>query len=107
MHDPAYPRDLRGVTEVIDYVEGFRESFPDFRVAGDELLLTDDRVVARLTLSGTHGGAFMGVPPTDREFSVPAIAIHRFRKGQLAEEWVVYDALGVLRQLGVVPMSTP
>lgn len=107
VHDPSYPRDLHGVSEVVAYARGFRESFPDLHVDVADLVTADDcdRIVARLDLSGTHEGEFMGAPPTDRRFSAPGIAVHRFHKGRLAEVWFVYDALGVLRQLGVFPMS--
>lgn len=34
---------------------------------------------------------------------VSAISIHRIANGKLAENWTVWDTLGFLQQLGVVP----
>jgi hypothetical protein len=34
---------------------------------------------------------------------VDAIAIHRMRGGKIAETWEVWDTLGFLQQIGVVP----
>ena len=45
----------------------------------------------------------MGVPPTGATIGVDAITIFRFADGQIAEEWTVWDALGLLQQVGAVP----
>jgi predicted ester cyclase len=47
----------------------------------------------------------MGVPATDRSFEVEAITIHRIADGKIAEEWTVWDALGLLQQIGAVPAA--
>ncbi len=36
--------------------------------------------------------------------SITAIEIYRLVKGKIAGQWVVVDDLGMLQQLGVVPM---
>jgi predicted ester cyclase len=45
-----------------------------------------------------------GIPPTGKSIRVEAISIHRMRDGKIAETWEVWDTLGFLQQLGVVPM---
>jgi steroid delta-isomerase-like uncharacterized protein len=62
-----------------------------------------DRVVTRWTGTGTHIGELMGLAPTGRPIAVEAITIHRIANGQIAEEWTVWDALGLLQQVGAVP----
>ena len=44
-------------------------------------------------------------PPTGKKISVDAISIHRMEGGKIAETWEVWDTLGFLQQLGVVPAS--
>ncbi len=44
----------------------------------------------------------MGVEPTGRRIAVEAITIHRIAGGKIAEEWTVWDALGMLQQLDAV-----
>jgi predicted ester cyclase len=44
-----------------------------------------------------------GIPPTGAKIDVSAISIHRMHDGKIAETWEVWDTLGFLQQLGVVP----
>jgi predicted ester cyclase len=48
----------------------------------------------------------MGIPPTGREGSAVGICITRFRDGKIVEEWDCWDALGVLQQIGALPVSS-
>ena len=57
----------------------------------------------RWTGTGTHVGDVNGIPATNRPIRVDAISIHRIQEGKIAETWEVWDTLGFLRQLGVVP----
>ena len=68
-----------------------------------ELFGCGDRVVARWTGSGTHQSELMGVEPTGASIAVDAISIFRIADGKIAEEWTVWDALGLLQQVGAVP----
>jgi predicted SnoaL-like aldol condensation-catalyzing enzyme len=68
-----------------------------------ELQSSGDRVVARWVGSGTHRGELMGVEPAGKPIAVDAISIFRIAGGKIAEEWTVWDALGLLQQVGAVP----
>lgn len=68
-----------------------------------EVSSAGDRVVARWIGRGTHRGELMGVDPTGRSIAVDAISVFRVVDGKIAEEWTVWDALGLLQQLGAVP----
>ena len=70
-----------------------------------ELMSTgDDRVVARWIGRGTHRGELMGLEPTGKPIEVEAISVFRIADGKIAEEWTVWDALGLLQQVGAVPV---
>ncbi len=71
----------------------------------EEMFSTEDRVVVRWTGSGTHVGEVNGIPPTGKPIRVDAITIHRMSGGKIAETWEVWDTLGFLQQLGVVPAA--
>jgi predicted ester cyclase len=43
--------------------------------------------------------------PTGNSISVEAISIFRIADGKIAEEWTVWDALGLLQQVGAVPAA--
>ena len=84
-------------------VAEFRNAFPDLQVTVDDLVTEGDRVAHRFTLRGTHAGPFMGIPPTGRVVTASGIAIDRFAGGKVAESWVSFDALNLLRQMGASP----
>jgi predicted ester cyclase len=42
------------------------EAFPDLHIALDELIAEGDRVFVRSTMTGTHDGAYKGIPATGR-----------------------------------------
>src|SRR5262245_22313940 len=42
-------------------------AFPGIRSTIEDMVAEGDRVVVRTTLRGTHGGPFMGLPPTGKE----------------------------------------
>lgn len=74
---------------------------PHFTV--EDTICEGDRVVVRWTNSGTHIGAFAGIPATGRTFTIAGIDIYRMEGDQLAEHWHVVDQLAMLGQLGLLP----
>jgi predicted ester cyclase len=52
---------------------------------------------------GTQRGVFQGIPATDSTAAVSGIAIYRLAGGKVGEQWLEYDQLGLLQQLGVIP----
>ena len=45
-----------------DLITSLREAFPDLTATVDEQVAEGDKVVSRVTMTGTHQGEFMGVP---------------------------------------------
>ena len=82
------------------YVDLVRSAFPDFHNRVDDLIAEGDKVVARLTYTGTHRGALFGIEPTGNKVSYGGVAIFRIAHGQIVDGWVQGDTLGLLRQLG-------
>jgi len=79
-------------------------AFPDLRFTADDILPSGDKVVARVTVTGTNTGDFMGMPATGKSVSVQLIDIIRFGDDGLAHEhWGVVDTMAMMQQLGVVP----
>ena len=103
MHDPQVPAGV-GPQGMADVVAVYQEGV-DGHWGIEEIFSTDDRVVVRWTGSGTHVGTVNGIPPTGRKISVDAITIHRMADHKIAETWEVWDTLGFLQQLGVVPSA--
>jgi steroid delta-isomerase-like uncharacterized protein len=82
-----------------EYMRTVRRAFPDFHNRLEELVAEGDRVVARLTYTGTHAGELLGIPPTGRRVSYAGVALFRVASGQIAEGWVLGDLYGLVAQL--------
>jgi steroid delta-isomerase-like uncharacterized protein len=86
----------------------YMTGFPDLRFEAEDILASGDKVVGRIRCTGTQSGEFMGMPPTGKSVSVQAIDIIRFGDDGLAHEhWGVFDALGMMEQLGAIPGPAP
>jgi steroid delta-isomerase-like uncharacterized protein len=76
-------------------------SDPSFQI--EDLVAEGDRVAARLTASATQTGAFMGIPPSGKRYTIEEIHLFRVRDGRVVEHWHQFDQLGLMRQLGAMP----
>jgi len=74
--------------------------FPDGHWVIEDIVAEGDRVAWRWTFRGTHLGAFMGIPATGRQVRMSGMIISRIADGRIAEEWEIYDAMGMMQQLG-------
>ena len=102
-HDPSLPvqdADLQTLKEILG---GMQAAFPDLKSAEDDLFSAGDKITTRRTFHGTHKGEFMGVPASDNEATFTGIFIARLTGGKIDEQWVVFDALGLMQQIGGVP----
>jgi predicted ester cyclase len=76
-----------------------RASFSDIRRIIEDQACEGDKVITRLTLSGTHDrGEFAGLAPTGTEMFFTAIVIHRVSGGKIVEEWSESGGLPELTQ---------
>ena len=73
----------------------------EFRI--DDLIAEGDQVAARLTTAATQTGDFMGMPPTNKRYSIEEIHWFRLRDGKVVEHWHQLDQMGMMKQLGVTP----
>ena len=80
-----------------------KKAFPDLYYTVEDTIESGDRLVHRLSASGTMTGEFMGIPATGKRSTWSEIHIGRVANGRLTEHWAVVDQLGMLVQLGIVP----
>ena len=88
----------------IAFFAAFLAAFPGIHHTIEDQFAADDRVATRIVVRGQHQADFMGMPPTGKEIMIGAINIHRFDGDKIAEQWVNSDALGLMQQLGAIPM---
>jgi predicted ester cyclase len=77
---------------------------PDWHTSLDDLIAEADKVVARITMTGTHTGDFWGIPATGRRVEFTGIYIVRIANGKIVEHWGEEDGVSLLTQLGVLKM---
>jgi len=78
--------------------------FPDYQTTIDDLFAEGDKVAARITMSGTNTGSFMGISPTGKSVSFTGIYIARLANGKIVEHWGEEDGVSLLQQLGVLKL---
>src|SRR5512138_794247 len=79
----------------------YRAAFPDIQVTFLGAYTEGDTCIVHWRMTGTHRGPFLGVEPKGVRGTIEGINVGRFRGGKLVESWGQWDALGLLRQLGV------
>jgi NTE family protein len=89
----------RGRETYWEFVQTYRNAFPDLELTVEDAVSEGDHVVLRLTLRGTHEGRFLDLEPTGRGIEVQRMVIHHLDDGRIIETGVVEDTLGELRQL--------
>jgi predicted ester cyclase len=80
-----------------------RTAFPDIHYSIDDAIMCGDKIVHRLTATGTMTGELNGIPATGKRATWTEIHIGRGVNGRLTEHWSLVDQLGMLVQLGIVP----
>lgn len=103
-HLPEAPQPLNREAFIQSQL-GMRAAFPDFAPTVEDQIADGDKVVSRLTFHGTHKGEFQGIPATGKQVAVGAITIEKVADGKIVEHWIVYDGMGLMQQLGVMPAS--
>ena len=103
-HDPA-PSQVPGPGGYRMFFGQMRTAFPDLSVAPDTVVADDDSIAFAYTLTGTHNGVLLGIPPTGKKVKIRGLQISKFKDGKMVERWGSSDELGLLTQLGVGPMA--
>jgi len=92
--------------------EALFAAFPDFHYRIEEATAEDDRVVCKVTMTGTHrgrptlpevfNGMLSGVAPTGKPVTVLQFHSFRIQGSLISEHAAVRDDLGMVLQLGLV-----
>ena len=89
--------------EAIERVyQAFFTSFSTAEFTLEELLIDGDKVALLARVTGSNRGGVLGLPPTDRPFSVSLVSLCDMRDGLIARERRIYDFTGLLLQVGAI-----
>jgi steroid delta-isomerase-like uncharacterized protein len=102
---PGFPPIRAGV---IQYFRTLIAAFPDLHMVVEDVIASGDKAVARVRVTGTHKGPFMGISATGKRVDVKLIDIIRFGDdGRAREHWGAADQLAMMQQLGALPAGPP
>jgi predicted ester cyclase len=96
-----------GPDGLIDLIRTWRTAFPDGRMEIDALIVEGDTVGIRNTWYGTHQAEFYGVPASGKSVAVTSVGIDRVQGGLVTEGWGELDMVGMMQQMGALPMVGP
>jgi steroid delta-isomerase-like uncharacterized protein len=99
------PIEATGAQLLMEVFARLHRAFPDLHITIEDLIGEGDKVVSRNTVTGTHQGEYLGIPPTGKSITYNEIFIVRFTGGRIAETWGVVDVFSQMKQLGVIPAS--
>jgi steroid delta-isomerase-like uncharacterized protein len=106
-HEPT-SGEVRGIEGARQFAATFREAFPDLQNTIEDMVAEGDKVVMRFRGNGTHEGETEAFgPPTGKRMEITGITIKRLADGKIVEAWTNFDALGMMRQLGVMDAQRP
>ncbi len=93
-HDPNLPQ-IRTLEEYKQWIGALKTAYPlpDYRVLTDDIIAEGDRVMMRWTCESTG-----------KEATFTGATVYRLVGGKIAECWWIYDMLGALQQVGVIPV---
>ena len=81
----------------VDYLSAFHDS----KLNIEDLIAEGDKVMSRVTCRFVHKGELEGIPPTGKTVTISLFTVFRLVDGKIAEEWEIFDELGLMMQLGM------
>jgi hypothetical protein len=108
---PGQPDPTKGRHDHEAEAVEFFKTFPDNRVENDPYMIlfgSGEWTCSVAKFGGTMKGPMNGpdgkvIPPTNRRFEVEFCTVAHWKNGEIVEEKLFYDLVGMLRQIGVMP----
>ena len=102
-HDPLPGTENMPILEGLGtFLEMRRQAFPDFKYTIEDVMAEGDKVFGRLTMHGTHTGAFLGHAASGAKAEMKVMTLVRIEDGKVIEHWGRPDMMSLLRQIGAL-----
>ncbi|NOT59126.1 MAG: SnoaL-like domain-containing protein [Acidobacteria bacterium] len=106
LNDPnAAPEERQGIAGRKSALRRYKTAFPDLHFTISDITASGEMVYYHWTATGTHQGELNGIPPTGKNITVTGTSSDRIVNGKIVEDWAAWDTLGMLQQLGVIPVA--
>lgn len=96
-------QELHGTKQYIAFMSDFLNAVPNAKDSIELMLAEGDKVAYVMKTIGTQTGQMGNLPPSNKDFELVNIIIHRFENGKIVESWVSWDNIAMLTQLGFFP----
>jgi steroid delta-isomerase-like uncharacterized protein len=101
--DVSVAGQFHGPRDVRRYILYNLLGFPDLHFELHDLIAQGDRVAIIWTVTGTHQGRVMNIPPTGQRVEAKGISVITVREGKITHSLRVWDVAGMLRHIGLLP----
>jgi predicted ester cyclase len=104
-HQPPM-KSVQGLAAFKTFIKDVRSAYSGFEIRIDDIIVSGDKSVTRITLTGKHTGQAptLQAPPTGKQIEMKACVVSYWKNGKVSEEWVYNDYLGLVQQFGVIPL---
>ena len=99
----SVPGGAPGRQTLKDAMNRVRKGLSQVSMRIDELVAEDDLVAAHVTAHAVQSGEFMGLPPSNKEYTAPEMHLFTITDGRIAEHRAVVDFMSIMKQLGALP----
>jgi steroid delta-isomerase-like uncharacterized protein len=93
---------LRGPAGFKVLHERFCTAFPDINIVVEDVVAEGDKVAARCTVRGSHGGDSLGFAATNSPVQFTGMVLARIENGKIVEAWNNFDFMGMYQQVGAI-----
>ena len=83
--------EVKGTEGLKKFITWLHTTFPSIHFTLDDLIAEGDKVVTFWTMKGAH--------KSNKQVSFQGIIISRFVAGKVAEDWEIFDRLGIASQV--------
>jgi steroid delta-isomerase-like uncharacterized protein len=104
--DPTLMAPVRGPKQIGEQFRMMFRAFPDIKFTANEVYLgAPGHAVARWTFVATMTGPMdpPGYAPTGKKATVHGVCVYEMKDGLLKKHTSVYDLMGMLQQVGLMP----
>lgn len=97
--------DFVGREPFMQVRDSFLAAFPDLKFEIEDTIAAGDDVVVRWTVSGTHTGGGLGVPPCNKSIAARGMTWHRFKDGLMTEGWDSWNQGALMQHILEQPQA--
>jgi steroid delta-isomerase-like uncharacterized protein len=92
-------KDIHTRAEFLEERERLLCAFPDLRIEAEDVVEDGEKAVVRWTVTATHQGDSLGIPPTHRRVHFRGLTWMEFKNGRLVRGWDSWNLGALLNTL--------